>query len=70
MKIAMIHSPILGHGGGERQILTLATELLKRGHTVENFVSAVNVENSYPDLLKNLVVNVVPHPLGKKIPNG
>ena len=68
MKIAMIHSPILGRGGGERQILTLATELQKRGHTVEIFVSAVNVENSYPDLLKNLVVNVVPHPLGKKIP--
>ncbi len=68
MKIAMIHTPILGRGGGDRQMLTLATELQKRGHTVEIFVSAVNVENSYPDMLKNLTVNVVPHPLGKKMP--
>jgi glycosyltransferase involved in cell wall biosynthesis len=68
MKIAMIHTPILGRGGGERQILTLATELQKRGHTVEVFVSAVNEENSYPELLKNLTVNVIPHPLGKKMP--
>jgi glycosyltransferase involved in cell wall biosynthesis len=68
MKIAMIHTPILGRGGGERQILTLATELQKRGHMVEIFVSAVNQENSYPELLKNLTVNVIPHPLGKKMP--
>ncbi len=68
MKIAMIHSPILGRGGGERQILTLAGELQKRGHTVEIFVSALDSENSYPDLLKNLTVNVIPHPLGKKMP--
>jgi len=68
MKIAMIHSPILGRGGGERQILTLANELQKRGHTIEIFVSALDEENSYPDLLKNLTVNVIPHPLGKRIP--
>ena len=52
MKIAMIHTPILGRGGGERQILTLATELQKMGNEVEIFVSALNVENSYPDMLK------------------
>jgi starch synthase len=63
MKIAMIHTPILGRGGGERQILRLATELQRMGHTVE-----INVENSYPDMLKNLNVTVVPHPLGKKMP--
>jgi glycosyltransferase involved in cell wall biosynthesis len=68
MKIAMIHSPILGRGGGERQILTLANELQKRGHTVEIFVSALNVENSYPELIKKLSVTVIPHPLGKKMP--
>ncbi len=68
MKIAMIHTPILGRGGGERQLLTLATELQKMGHSVEIFVSAVNVENSYPDLLRNLAVNVIPHPFGKKLP--
>lgn len=64
----MIHTPILGRGGGERQILRLATELQRMGHTVEIFTSALNVENSYPDMLRNLKVNVIPHPLCKKMP--
>lgn len=68
MKIAMIHSPILGRGGGERQLLRLAIELQKMGNTVEIFTSALNVENSYPDMIKDLTVNVIPHPLGKKMP--
>ena len=49
-------------------MLSLAIELQKRGHTVEIFVSAVNEENSYPEMLRKLNVTVVPHPLGKKIP--
>jgi glycosyltransferase involved in cell wall biosynthesis len=68
MKIAMIHSPILGRGGGERQILRLAIELQKMGNTVEIFTSALNVENSYPNMIKDLTINVIPHPLGKKMP--
>jgi glycosyltransferase involved in cell wall biosynthesis len=68
MKIALIHTPILGRGGGERQVLQLAAELQRRGNDVEVFVSALNVGNSYPDMLKNLNVHVVPHPLGKKLP--
>lgn len=68
MKIAMIHTPILGRGGGERQVLTLANELQKRGHVVEIFVSAINEENSFPELLKDITVNVIPHPLGNNIP--
>jgi len=68
MKIAMIHTPILGRGGGERQILRLATELQRKGNEVEIFVSALDVENSYPDMLRNLNVTVIPHPLGKKMP--
>ena len=68
MKIAMIHSPILGRGGGERQLLRLALELQKMGNTVEIFTSALNVENSYPDMIKDLTINVIPHPLGKKMP--
>jgi glycosyltransferase involved in cell wall biosynthesis len=68
MKVAMIHSPILGRGGGERQILRLAIELQEMGHTVEIFTSAVNQENSYPEMLKRLNVTVIPHPLGNKIP--
>jgi len=68
MKIAMIHTPMLGRGGGDRQMLSLANELQKRGHTVEIFVSALNAENNYPDLLRNLNVTVIPHPLDKKMP--
>ena len=38
------------------------------GNEVEIFVSALNVENSYPDMIKDLTINVIPHPLGKKMP--
>ena len=61
MKIAMIHPTLWGRGGAERQLLRLAVELKKMGHTVEIFTDAVN-KNCYPQLLKNLTVNVVPHP--------
>lgn len=68
MKIAMVHSPILGRGGGERQLLRLAIELQRRGNEVEIFTSALNAENSYPDMIKQLTITVIPHPLGKKMP--
>jgi glycosyltransferase involved in cell wall biosynthesis len=68
MKVAMIHTPLVGRGGGERQILKLATELQRIGHEVEIFTSAVNEEKCYPDMIKNLTVNVIPHPLEKKMP--
>jgi glycosyltransferase involved in cell wall biosynthesis len=68
MKVAMIHTPLAGRGGGERQILKLATELQRIGHEVEIFTSAVNEEKCYHDMIKNLTVNVIPHPLEKKMP--
>jgi glycosyltransferase involved in cell wall biosynthesis len=64
----MIQTPLVGRGGGQRQILKLALELQRLGHHVEIFTNAVNPEECYPDLLKNLTVNVVPHPLGSKMP--
>ncbi len=64
----MIHTPMLSRGGGDRQMLSLAVELQKRGHKVEIFVSALNADNSYPELLKQLNVTVIPHPLGNKMP--
>jgi glycosyltransferase involved in cell wall biosynthesis len=69
LKIAMIHTPILGRGGGERQVLRLALELQRRGNEVEIFVSALNVKNSYPEMIKDVRVTVVPHPLGKILPS-
>lgn len=63
----MIHTPFWGRTGGERQILRLAIELQKIGHEVEIFTSGVS-EECYPDLLKKLKVNVIPHPLAGKLP--
>jgi glycosyltransferase involved in cell wall biosynthesis len=59
MKIAMIHTPFLTRTGGERQILTLALELQKRGHQVEIFTNYAD-KNTYPELFSKLTVNVVP----------
>lgn len=65
----MIHTPLTGRGGGERQILRLAIELQKFGHEVEIFTNAVNEEKCYPDMLKNLTIKVIPHPLAGKVPS-
>ncbi len=67
MRIAMIHTPFWKRAGGERQILRLAIELEKLGHEVEIFTNAVN-EDSYPEFLKKVKINVVPHPLTGKLP--
>ena len=68
MKIAMIHTPLVGRGGGQRQILKLAVELQRFGHEVEIFTSAVNKEKCYPDMIEKLTINVIPHPLRNKMP--
>ena len=68
MKIAMIHTPLVSRGGGQRQILKLAFELQKFGHEVEIFTSAVNKEKCYREIIEKLTVNVIPHPLGNRIP--
>jgi len=62
----MIHTPLWGRAGGERQVLRLAMELQNIGHEVEIFTSAVN-EECYPDFLKKLTVNVILHPLAGKL---
>jgi glycosyltransferase involved in cell wall biosynthesis len=62
MRIAMVHTPLEGRAGGERQILRLAIELQKQGNSVEIFTNAVNEEKCYPNLLKKVTINVVPHP--------
>ena len=58
----MIYTRLGGRGGGVRQILSLALELQKAGHEVEIFTNDVS-ERCYPELLKKVVVNVVPNPL-------
>jgi glycosyltransferase involved in cell wall biosynthesis len=68
MRVAMISTPLVGRGGGQRQILRLAVELQRFGHEVEIFTSAVNKENCYCDMIEKLTVKVVPHPLEKRMP--
>ena len=61
----MIHTPLTGRGGGERQILRLAIELQKFGHEVEIFVNAIDEEACYPNLLRKVKISVIPHPLAR-----
>lgn len=67
MRIAMIHTPLRGRGGAQRQILRLAIELQKTGNDVEIFTNAMDKE-SYPEFFRSVKVNVVPHPLTGKLP--
>ena len=59
----MVHTPLIGRGGGERQILRLAIELQKLGHEVEIFVNAIDKKACYPSMLGRVKTNVIPHPL-------
>ena len=64
MRIALLHPSLTWRGGAERQLLNLATELQKTGHDVEIFTCAVN-ERCYPELQKNLKINVIQAPNAK-----
>jgi glycosyltransferase involved in cell wall biosynthesis len=59
MKIAMVHTSLWGRGGAERQLLSLAIELQKLGNEVEIFTPQVNEKTCYPELLKQVKVNVL-----------
>ena len=61
MKIALVHTSLWGRGGAERQVLNLAIELQKLGNEVEIFTPEVNEKTCYPELLKQVTINVVPH---------
>ncbi len=60
MKIALVHTSLWGRGGAERQLLNLAIELQKLGNEVEIFAPQVNEKTCYPELLKQVTVNVLP----------
>jgi glycosyltransferase involved in cell wall biosynthesis len=62
MRIAMIHTPLVYSAGGERQLLRLAIELQKFGHHVEIFVNKIDKDKCYPEMLKDVIVNVIPCP--------
>jgi glycosyltransferase involved in cell wall biosynthesis len=60
MKIALIHTPLWGRGGAERQVLMLAIELQKLGNEVELFTPVVNREDCYPELMRQVIVRETP----------
>ena len=60
MKIALIHTPLWGRGGAERQVLMLAIELQKLGNEVELFTPMVNREACYPELMRQVTVTETP----------
>jgi glycosyltransferase involved in cell wall biosynthesis len=59
MRIAMIHTPFRTRAGGERQILRLAIELQKRGHTVEIFTNRV-AWDTYPEFFSQVKITTIP----------
>jgi len=54
MKIAILHPNLDVNGGAERQVLKLAEGLQKKGHDITIYVSKLDIERCYPDLIKNL----------------
>jgi len=60
MKIAMILRRLNVKGGTQRQALSLAIELKKRGHEVILHALRYSPENCYPDLLKNFSFKTLP----------
>ncbi|MGD0352438.1 MAG: glycosyltransferase family 4 protein [Dehalococcoidia bacterium] len=67
MRIAMIHTPLTVSAGGERLILRLAIELQKFGHHIEIFVNEIDKDKCYPEMLKNVILNVIPYPQFRRI---
>lgn len=61
MKIAVIHAPLWGRGGAERQVLKLAIELQRFGNEVKVFTPFVSGETCYPELIKQLDVKQLPY---------
>jgi len=56
MKIALIIRRLNVRGGTQRQALSLARELQKRGHIIKLYTFLYDPERSYGDLLKNFEV--------------
>lgn len=60
MKIGMIVRKLNVKGGTQRQALSLARELIRRGHEVVLYAFAYDKEKCYPELLEGMKVTVAP----------
>src|SRR5690242_1041935 len=59
MKIALIMHELLVEGGGERQCVSLARELLRMGHNVDLYTSAYDRERCFPEVCSELKITDV-----------
>ncbi len=59
MKIALIMHELLVEGGGERQCVSLARELLRMGHDVDLYTSAYDREHCFPEVCRELKITDV-----------
>ncbi len=69
MRVAMIFRKLNVKGGTQRQGLSLANELRKRGHEVTLFALNYDAERCYPHLLKDFKVVTVPKEDAAKNPS-
>ena len=56
MKVAILHTSLDVQGGAERQVLMLAIGLKKKGHDATVYVSKLDKEKCYPDLINKIKV--------------
>lgn len=56
MKIALIMHELLVEGGGERQCVSLARELLRMGHDVDLYTSAYDREHCFPEVCREIKI--------------
>lgn len=56
MKIGMIMHELLVEGGGERQCVSLARELVHQGHSVTLYTSAYDRQRCFPEVCRDLTI--------------
>ncbi|MFB0965106.1 MAG: glycosyltransferase, partial [Patescibacteria group bacterium] len=56
MRIAIVTTPLITSGGTERQVLELAVQLQKNGHSVDVFAPEVDFSVCYPQLISEVNV--------------
>lgn len=66
MRIGMIVKKLNVKGGTQRQMLSLARELKRRGHEVALYAFSYDKEKCYPELLEGMSVVVAPEPSDQK----
>ncbi len=59
LNIAIVHPALDIYGGAERQVIMLAQNLIKNGHSVKIYVSKLVQKNCFPEELEKIRKNIV-----------